>query len=323
MNNILLKKGSKGNAVKEIQLALGLNPDGIFGSFTEAAVKSFQKKYSLVEDGIVGPATYERIILLRTDLTTDRFGYNEENDTDDKLEKLGEYLTEDGLSIDKVYLDSDEYVRDYGKIEPLNLFIHHTAGWNNPYNTINSWNKDKRGRVATQYCIGGINIKNGEDKYDGKVVECFPDNYIGWHLGKVGNFNVSKYSVGIELNNFGFVTKKGDKFFNYVNIEVPKEMVVDLGYEFRGYRYWHKYTDKQIENLKLLIKHISKIYPTIDICSGLTAMIQNGTDPKEAFEFNQDAYDGKKNGLYTHTNVRKDKFDCYPDPRLVDMLKSL
>ena len=45
--------------------------------------------------------------------------------------------------------------------------------------------------------------------------------------------------------------------------------------------------------------------------------------PKDAFEFNADAYNAKKHGLWTHTNVRKDKFDCFPQPELVDMLKNL
>jgi N-acetyl-anhydromuramyl-L-alanine amidase AmpD len=320
---MLLKKGSKGNAVKEVQKALGLNPDGIFGPYTEAAVKRYQQANGLVVDGIVGPKTFEKLVGSNNDADTDRFGYDDSNDTDNKLEYLGSYKTEDGLEIDRAYLDSDEYVRDYGKIKPKSFFIHHTAGWNNPYNTINSWNRDKRGRVATQYCIGGISIKNGDDKYNGKVVECFPDNYIGWHLGKVGNFNMSKYSTAVEVNNFGYVTKKGDKYYNYVNVEVPEDMVVDLGYKFRGHQYWHKYTDAQIESLRLLIKHVAKIYPTIDVRAGLPELLRNGVEPKEAFEFNSDAYNGKVNGLWTHTNTRKDKFDMFPQPELVEMLKSL
>ena len=54
---------------------------------------------------------------------------------------------------------------------------------------------------------------------------------------------------------------KGDKFYNYVNSEVPESMVCDLGYEFRGYQYWHAYTNEQIESLGLLIKHVKKTYP--------------------------------------------------------------
>lgn len=53
----LYKKGSRGDVVKQIQKALNLLPDGVFGILTEAAVKSFQKSKGLTADGIVGPAT--------------------------------------------------------------------------------------------------------------------------------------------------------------------------------------------------------------------------------------------------------------------------
>jgi len=305
---MLLKKGSKGKEVKQLQESLGIGADGIFGSGTESAVKKFQKDNGLVADGIVGPATWEVIGI--------------DTDSDNAAEET-EYTTKDGLIIERQYLDKDEYVRDYGKIEPLGFFLHHTAGWDNPFNTVNSWNKDKRGRVATQYVIGGTNVKGKEAKYDGVVVECFPNNYLGWHLGKVGKFAISKFSGGVELNNFGYLTKKGDKYYTYVNTEVKPEFVCDLGYKFRGHQYWHAYSDKQIESLRLLILHLKDIYPKMDLENGLPKLLKEGVHPKEAFEFNSNAYNAKQFGLWTHTNVRKDKFDCFPQPELVEMLKNL
>ena len=327
-NDIMLKKGDTGSEVKEVQQMLGVPADGIFGSGTEDSVKDFQVDNGLVADGIVGPKTYETLVnqTMGVDIDTDRTDFDDSDDRDDKLNYLGSYITEDGLEIDKAYLDGNEYVKDYGKIEPENFFIHHTAGWNNPYNTINSWNKDDRGRVATQYCIGGTSVKvgsYGDDKYNGQVVECFPDNYIGWHLGKVGNFDMSKYSSAVEINNFGYVTKKNGKYYNYVNAEIPESMVCDLGYEFKGYQYWHDYTDEQIESLRLLIKHAKKIYPDIDMSAGLPQILKDGVHPKDAFGFNDDAYNGRVKGLWSHTNVRKGKYDCYPCPKLVEMLKEL
>jgi len=304
---MLLKRGSKGSHVKELQAALELSADGIFGADTELAVRKFQSENGLTADGIVGTKTWEAI-----GIDTDSEAAAEES----------EYTTKDGLVIDRQYLDKDEYVRDYGKIEPLGFFLHHTAGWDNPYNTVSQWNKDKRGRVATQYCIGGSNVK-GKTKHDGVVVECFPNNYLGWHLGKVGSFKISKLSGGVELNNFGYLKKKGDKYYTYVNTEVKPEYVCDLGYKFRGHQYWHAYTDKQIESLRLLILHLRDIYPKMDLVNGLPKLLKEGVHPKDAFEFNTDAYNAKQFGLWTHTNVRKDKFDCFPQPELVDMLKQL
>ncbi|WP_275670731.1 L,D-transpeptidase family protein [Neobacillus notoginsengisoli] len=59
----ILKKGSKGPAVKELQRVLtskGYSTngiDGVFGPGTEAAVKKFQKAKKLKADGVVGPTT--------------------------------------------------------------------------------------------------------------------------------------------------------------------------------------------------------------------------------------------------------------------------
>lgn len=328
---MLLKKGDKGASVKELQKLLKENGfytgviDGDFGPKTEMAVKKFQQAKGLTVDGVVGKRSYRHLL---EGVDTDRTGYDENAiDTDGNVEMLGSYRTSEGLEIDKAYLDTDEYVRDYGKVDPINLFIHHTAGWNNPYNTINSWNRDSRGRVATQYVIGGTSIKKGkydDDKHNGTVVECFPNNYLGWHTGKVGNFKkVSKLSVGIEICNFGYAIKKRDKFYNYVNVEIPKEMVCDLGYKFRGHQYWHKYTDEQIENLRLLILHIKKTYPKINLENGLPRLLKEGVHPKDAFEYNENCNYGRELGVWTHTNIRKDKFDCHPQSELVEMLKNL
>lgn len=61
----LYKRGSTGQMVREIQKALHLMPDGIFGSMTEAAVKDFQRSVHLIADGIVGPATLVKLIPVR------------------------------------------------------------------------------------------------------------------------------------------------------------------------------------------------------------------------------------------------------------------
>lgn len=58
----ILKKGSNGDNVKTLQLCLGLLVDGDFGSTTEKWVKKFQNKHGLIEDGIVGPKTWDKLM---------------------------------------------------------------------------------------------------------------------------------------------------------------------------------------------------------------------------------------------------------------------
>lgn len=72
--NSLLSVGSEGEDVKTLQLRLNrisknypsipkiANPNGVFGKDTENAVLEFQKIFSLLQDGIVGRATWYKIL---------------------------------------------------------------------------------------------------------------------------------------------------------------------------------------------------------------------------------------------------------------------
>ena len=53
-----LRRGARGDAVKELQKKLKLSPDGVFGGGTEAAVRQFQRDRGMVPDGIVGPKSW-------------------------------------------------------------------------------------------------------------------------------------------------------------------------------------------------------------------------------------------------------------------------
>ena len=293
---MILKIGSRGNEVKLLQEFLEIEADGIFGKGTEKAVKRFQTKQGVVADGIVGPITWDLMGLASTD----------------NAEKT--YETKEGLIIHKHYLPHGEYIE--GPVDKEYLFLHHTAGWNNPYRTIDHWGRDSRGRVATEFVLGGCSIKGNDNQYNGEVVQAFPDGGYGWHLGKNGSQHMHVHSVGIEVNNFGYL-KNGK---TYANVIADDPQVCTLPEPFRGYKTWHKYSNQQIESLRKLILHIAD-RDNIDVRAGLPALIKE--KGAEAFEFNPDAYYGRVKGLWTHTNTRKDKFDMFPQPELLEMLINL
>lgn len=63
-----LRYGDKGTQVRALQklmnieIAAGLEVDGIFGVKTQAAVKVVQKKYGLTQDGVPGPKTWPYLV---------------------------------------------------------------------------------------------------------------------------------------------------------------------------------------------------------------------------------------------------------------------
>lgn len=58
---VLLRVGSRGQAVKSLQEDLGTDADGIFGQGTKAAVMEFQTSNGLVADGMAGPVTLAKM----------------------------------------------------------------------------------------------------------------------------------------------------------------------------------------------------------------------------------------------------------------------
>jgi hypothetical protein len=293
---MVLKIGSRGKEVKELQEFLNIGNDGIFGKGTEKAVKSWQSKNGLTADGIVGPATWDVMGLATTDAS----------------EKV--YTTDNGLVINRHFLPVGEYKQ--GPINAEWLFLHHTAGWHNPYKTIDNWGRDSRGAVATEFVLGGPSVKGNDDKYDGEMVQAFPEGNYGWHLGKNGSQKMHINSVGIEVCNFGYVVNGK----TYAGTTIVDSQIVELSKEFRGYKLWHRYSDAQIEALHKWILWIAE-RDNIDVRAGLPALIkEKGAD---AFEFNEDAYYGRIKGLWTHTNTRKDKVDMFPQQELLDMLITL
>jgi N-acetyl-anhydromuramyl-L-alanine amidase AmpD len=296
----LLKRGDKGEDVKLLQKALGIKPaDGNFGPKTDAAVRNFQGSHGLVIDGLVGPRTQK--LIFKQDL-------EQHLDTQITLNEFEIY-----------YLDKDEY--HAGPNKPEYLFLHHTAGNENPIATVNMWNDDTRGRIATEFLIGGQSINGRSTKWDGVIVKCMPDGGYAAHLGANGSQSMHVNSVGIEVCNFGPLTKVGKVFKTYTGAIVHPDQVCDLGFKFRGFQYYHKYSDAQIEALRELILFIAE-RNGINIKKGLVEWLDTKT-PAEAFDFNEDAWAGKVKGMLNHTNTRRDKSDMSPQPNLIAMLKSL
>lgn len=277
-------------------------------------------------------------------------------------------------------LESNEYFSEEWPKDAI--FLHHTAGSFRPDYTVGGWERDttKAGNVrcvATAYVIGGPNEGDASkrDEWDGVVVQCMPPEKWAHHLGvnRSNNMLLNKKSIGIELCNFGPLRQKDGVFYNYVNQVMPASSVLDLGTEYRGFRYYHRYSEKQIEACRQLILELSDQFE-IDVKFGLQSLINltdatmpsglNVTQTQQwlhdrglfgingrlivvdgymgdntEFAINTyhslktegavgafEVYDAALNsapGLYSHSNVRWDKYDLSPQAMMIDMIRSL
>lgn len=293
---MVFKKGSRGDKVKQIQIALGIDADGVFGEQTKNAVKKFQKENGLYCDGVVGNKTLNAL--------------NIKFDTD-----LSIITPNIDFYIDEYHLPKGEYLN--GNYKNDYIILHHTAGGANPRSVVDYWGRDSLGKVATEFVVGGQNCNTGNTKYDGQIVRSFPEGCQGYHIGTSGSSYMNTHSVGIEMCNFGYV----DNGKTYTGATVNKDQIVSLSSPFRGYLNWHKYSDEQIKSVRNILLYIAN-RDNIDLHEGLYKWIKAEGSIK-AFDFHIDAYNGNVKGLLTHTNIRKDKFDCSPQPNLVDMIMSL
>lgn len=212
------------------------------------------------------------------------------------------------MNIIKNYIDETQYYRE--EIPKKTIVIHHTAGGSNPINVIHGWNFNPE-RVATSYIIAGKEDKTKSYK-EGDIFETFEPKYWAHHLGcKItNNAQINKQSIGIEICNWGQLIKKSDKFYNYINMVIPNEEVEKFTIPYRGFLYYHKYTDVQLNSLRDLLKKL-----IIDFKIDKTFRA-------EMFDISQSALNGAS-GIYTHTSFRADKNDCSPQKNLIEILTAL
>jgi N-acetyl-anhydromuramyl-L-alanine amidase AmpD len=210
-----------------------------------------------------------------------------------------------------LFLPESNYYKEEQK--KSTFYLHHTAGGPNAEYVMASW-RGRTDHVGTAFVIGGPTSK--DSSMDGKVYRAFDEKYWANHLGVKKTAGVStrtlhKTSIGVEVCNWGFLTQRNGKFYTYVNTEVNAADVYKLDAPFRGYTYWHKYSDAQIESLRRLLVYVRDKYG-IPLDKRWTTA---------SFDLDQRALKNTP-GVWTHTNVRPDKFDIWPYPPLIQMLNS-
>ena len=203
-------------------------------------------------------------------------------------------------------LDSNQY--NHEEHPKRQIYLHHTAGGPSAVNVAKFFNS-QQGKVATAFIIGA----------NGIIVQCFSSKHWAYHLGLkedifneagVGYQSLDKISIGIEICNYGPLTKRNGYYYNYLNARVDYTEVEFLATKYKGHIYWQKYTDAQIESTRQLLVYLCDTYKI------------PRTYYASIFDIDKRALQGER-GIFTHNSVRKDKSDIYPCPRMITMLENL
>lgn len=222
----------------------------------------------------------------------------------------------DTSKIKQVPLRESQYIKE--ATEKKQIVLHHTAGNSSGVGTIRMWDTDDRGRIATCVTISGKG--QSKDTYDGEICQAFSSKYWGYHLGiKPDVFKskglsrraLDKHAIGIEICNWGPLDRVNGKFYNYVDREIPADQVTELETPYKGHKFYHRYTDAQIESTRQLLVYWNETY-------GIDLTYRHD----DLWTVSTRALQGEQ-GVYTHNSYRKDKSDIYPCPRMIAMLKSL
>jgi hypothetical protein len=84
----------------------------------------------------------------------------------------------------------------------------------------------------------------------------FIDDYNFHGKDKKSQQEFNSQSIIVCLENNGYLSNSNDLYLNHLNQEVNRSSVIEKN--FRGYIYWDKYNEIQIENLFLLLDFLSE-----------------------------------------------------------------
>lgn len=198
------------------------------------------------------------------------------------------------------------------------IIWHHSAGWDNIRGMFEWWKNDGINHVATAV---GINdegkLYRGFDESFwaasiGATTDVFTNNGIPlvYSNGYVmNNIQLDRGAVAVEVGNWGTLTEKNGKYYSWANAEVPASKVIELNY--KGVKYYEVYTDAEIKTLKYwtLLNAVRFDIPVVfsyDDCFNVSKKALGGIP-----------------GIFTHNSYIQYKSDVSPQPKLIEMAKSL
>ncbi|PWJ44185.1 N-acetylmuramoyl-L-alanine amidase [Sediminitomix flava] len=138
---------------------------------------------------------------------------------------------------------------------PSSIILHYTAG---------------RDALSSAKYLCKENIKASAHLVigrKGEVIQLVPFNTISWHAGKSsykGRNGFNNFSIGIEIDNAGPLEPIGQSYSAWFGKKYPATAVVKATHRNEKVeRYWHNYTEKQIDTVEKICELLLATYPSI------------------------------------------------------------
>ncbi|WMJ72180.1 N-acetylmuramoyl-L-alanine amidase [Cytophagaceae bacterium ABcell3] len=160
------------------------------------------------------------------------------------------YLHGEGVSVTETPNRSGAFAEGL----PDTVLIHYTAGPNlsSAVNTLTN----PSSRASAHIVIGR----------DGEIRQLAPFNIIAWHAGQSQykeRTGFNQYSIGIELDNAGELTRRNGGYYSWFGRRYAKEEVVKAVHRNETVeKYWHAFSERQIAlvyDLCILLKETYNI----------------------------------------------------------------
>jgi len=156
----------------------------------------------------------------------------------------------------KLEFPTNQYVREVQN--KTQVVLHHTVSGSKAKGVANYWKSDTK-RISTCMIIDN----------KGVPFQLFSSKYWGFHLGikkkvfKANNIvyykRLDKNTIGVELTNWGGLHMIDDELYTVYGSKFNGTYVY---YEdgYRGFNYFERYTNAQIETLRELLLYWNKRY---------------------------------------------------------------
>jgi len=144
----------------------------------------------------------------------------------------------------------------FGVNYPDTIIIHYTAG--SSAESSANWLQRQDVKASAHIVIG----KKGE------IFQLVSFENISWHAGESaygGRTSFNKFSIGIELDNPGFLIQAGNDFVASFGTKYPANEVIQAVHRNEtAPRFWHIYTEAQIQACEEVCLALISKYPKIN-----------------------------------------------------------